>query len=215
MNLFEVTGPPCALRNGLRGDCRTLNRCVRYSQRNCFRGRPLCKKENNIVYIFTMIHGYMEICHTYNVFISYSKIFCKLYTFDVIYHQWCYNSIDRKLRLYTWPPAYYISPVNCRSLVVWCSQPYDTTRGGNQSSQFDPMFTCDISADLLSIEFNKVPYPLISIIMNILFISVSISLTRLSEFGLSGILRYHDCIKSSPERRLSITLHWIRYSCFG
>ena len=63
-----------------------------------------------------------------------------------------YNSIDGKLRLYTWPPTYYISPVNCRSLVVWCSQPYDTTRGENRSSQFDPMFTYDISADLLSIE---------------------------------------------------------------
>ena len=37
-------------------------------------------------------------------------------------NQWCYNSKDGKLRLYTWPPAYYISPVNCRSLVVWCSQ---------------------------------------------------------------------------------------------
>ena len=67
------------------------------------------------------------------------------------WYQRCYNSIDGKLRLYTWPPAYYISPVNCRSLVVWCARPYNTNGEKNRSSQFDPMFTNHLSADLLSI----------------------------------------------------------------
>ena len=56
-------------------------------------------------------------------------------------YQRCYNSIEGKLRLYTWPPSYCISPVNCRSLVVWCSQQDDTNRGENMSSQLEPMFT--------------------------------------------------------------------------